>query len=874
MRLLSIEQKGYLPYTHTGTHFLHIDFMEKVTAIMASNGFGKSSLLREITPYPSTRTDYQKNGYVKKCYKHGSHIYELTSDYKNASAPHSFKEDGIELNISGTTDTQKDLIEEKFSLSTVVEDLMSGKFGICDMRVSERKALFSTMYPSDLTFMLDYHKQVCSQIRVLSNQIKLLKTRDTSLRGKLMSPEQIDSLSKTKKEYDYVINLIDKLNLVLEGENERLRHMKEYQLNVTNQYTVDMFNRSTADSELVDELERMADHFQQLVHINSSLSIPNSDISKGITIMEQRIGDLNSSEISVLKALKDSETRVEKIRDDLDNYISCKNANKCDDKLELEKSIEHFKKMIASRDVDYDISKIIPKAVIDSGLLTNGIPELNRLTCELCVYAGSLLSRQDIDKLKKDVDTNILLQSSRRGELTRNEERLVYFNNRINQLKTKGYPSDCMRGCGIRESLTKMLSDTEAQRDLLLDNKSKLTKELDDLIKEENEIMERLQAPCLAIPIIERIWNVLSRYSLTEIVLNEGSFISYLNENCTDLVNQVVKITTTSEDYWVREEYKNDLKIAEGKLETLKNAEKHMLSIEFLNNVIAESEYRLDEELRHVKRYASKLDRIKSDRGYNEDMITILNSIKHMSDDCIALINHDKLHKRIEFNTMIINEHINIRNEINSRLREIESTLYEQNNYKTIVTQEIEPTLKELTAKVKKWEQVEFGLSPTKGLPYIYLTRFINRLISHVNSYIRDVWCYDMELVYLKEEETLDFSIQVMINKSSIVKDISICSAGQKAIINLAMILAICKERTFGNIYPLKLDEVDAALTDEHRTNLVALLSRLVDSGEISQMFLVNHFVIHSGMTNCETVCLSTDGIVVPNVYNEHVQIA
>ena len=55
MRMTSIEQKGFLPYTHTGTKFLHIDFMDKVTAIMASNGFGKSSLLREISPYPPLR---------------------------------------------------------------------------------------------------------------------------------------------------------------------------------------------------------------------------------------------------------------------------------------------------------------------------------------------------------------------------------------------------------------------------------------------------------------------------------------------------------------------------------------------------------------------------------------------------------------------------------------------------------------------------------------------------------------------------------------------------------------------------------------------------------------------------------------------------
>ena len=87
--------------------------------------------------------------------------------------------------------------------------------------------------------------------------------------------------------------------------------------------------------------------------------------------------------------------------------------------------------------------------------------------------------------------------------------------------------------------------------------------------------------------------------------------------------------------------------------------------------------------------------------------------------------------------------------------------------------------------------------------------------------------------------------------------------------IDLAFMLALCVERGYANTCAIKLDEIDAALTEEHRTRLVGLLDRLLADGVIKQMFLVNHYAIQTGLTHAECVVLSSDGIVVPNVSNE-----
>lgn len=130
-----------------------------------------------------------------------------------------------------------------------------------------------------------------------------------------------------------------------------------------------------------------------------------------------------------------------------------------------------------------------------------------------------------------------------------------------------------------------------------------------------------------------------------------------------------------------------------------------------------------------------------------------------------------------------------------------------------------------------------------------------------------------MELAYIDEKENLDFSISLILNKSSTVKDISLCSNGQKAVIDFAVTLAIAIERGFNKWLPFKCDEIDAALTPERRTKLTQYIADSLDDGTIKQLMLVNHFSLQTGLLNVDVVSLSDDDIVLPEVYNKHVVI-
>ena len=112
MYINSIELVGFEPMRHGGVSSFKADWPTTVNVLLGLNGCGKSSLLRELSPYPAKRPDYETNGKKILCLSHEGSQYKLTSDFTNRQKPHSFIRDDTELNLSGTTEVQQDLVEQ------------------------------------------------------------------------------------------------------------------------------------------------------------------------------------------------------------------------------------------------------------------------------------------------------------------------------------------------------------------------------------------------------------------------------------------------------------------------------------------------------------------------------------------------------------------------------------------------------------------------------------------------------------------------------------------------------------------------------------------------------------------------------------------
>ena len=848
--------EGYIPFTHVGNKHVEFTIDQPITAFIGSNGSGKSSLLRAISVFPAVRTDYNKNGFIELTVEHNGHIYEIASHFENATSPNSFKKDGVELNVGGTGDTQKDLIEEHFGLYQYINELMSGKVQICQMVRSARKQLFSSCYPSDLSFVLEYHKKVCSNIRAIGNQIKLMQSREGTLVASQIAPEEEAKLTAQRECCAEIITRVDKVNLLLENEINQLRQhpymRKQYHpeelVGVTHRLRV---LREAYTSEFLDKASG-----QKL----------GDDVSlQGLNNLRIKL----ASELAHREKNKEYiQTNLQEIRDELDKlsnlkYASAKNKR---DSIINEMNVISSELELLDKDTSWKDQVVIPMEKLgDVIAIEHDIVDLLE---QIHPYSGHILGQEELDKLRNEV----YIAKNTIGTLEKEKEDLDKQTEacraRLAVLTKNSYPPDCTRVCPLRATVESSIRDVRLRMADIDSRVQRIKEHIADAtktIEKNNAILTEL-SPIR--PALKILYELLQDNYLMEIALQEDSFITCLNTTPMEIINRVRRGIENSKKFHRYKNQKQRYEELSRTLSTLKTIESSQMSAEMIEKIVADRELKIDKGIKEIRAIEDECIEIEKNLDKVSRVAEIMVDINRIVDSVQTNMNIKIIRTRIEFDQQMIREHDALRSEVSAKLREIERTLEDQKRLRDVLDTEIRPTLQRLRVDEEKWKAVESGLNPAKGLPCIYLVRFINRLLQRANAFIKEVWCHDLELVYLSEEDDLDFGIQVMQNKSTVVKDISLCSNGEIAIINLAMILAIGVERGYLNWCYLKLDEIDAALTEGHRSKLVSLIDRLVNEGTIKQLFLVNHFAIQTGMSKCSTICLCSEGIVLPNEYN------
>lgn len=855
----SIDLVGFLPFTHVGNHHVHIDFKSPAISILGSNGCGKSSLLRIMdVASPPIRTDFLKDGSIEMVVEHNGHIFKLTSDFKNASAPHSFKKDGVELNPSGTSSVQQDLSFEHLGLTPIINDLMAGNLHICSMQKALRKQLFSVMYPSDLSFILEYHKKVSSQVRALGNQIKLLQGREGSLMSSLIEENERTRLTQWCETAQAIITRIDKINLLLENEVTQLKNHEALKKPYNAEKLV------TVEEDLNNNLQ-----------LYRRMLIDHSFGKKfGETITKESLHDKFIQAQNEVIHISDTKEMIESnlvsIRDELDKFIKIKTTPTSDKKDAMTHELKLIKKELddLKSNPRYPEYPMIHKDKMPS--IKDLVVELEKIIAVIHPYSGKLIGQEEINKLRSENDTIRFTISQYMTEKSGLEGQLNQCRSRKDMLTQNSYPKDCDRVCGLRATLEASVRDIDLR---IAELEARLTKINNDLIH-QSERMEAnhkvLQEISPVLPTLKALFDKLSENYLIDLALNGENFLDCLNEHCFEITNRITLGYEAAQLYYRGMDLTNKINAITDTLSMMEANEAAQLSAEMIDDIIAEKQAKFEATMLDLDRIDKEYERVARSMCHYAGMENILKDIERIIQNANDGYNALLIQKRIEFDEQIISEHNNVRNVISAKLRETEHTLNDQKRILDILSTEIRPTLADLRQQKNDWELVESGLSPTKGLPCIYLIRFMNRLIARTNMLIERIWYCDMELAYIEEKDTLDFSIGVIFNKSTSIKDISLCSKGQQAVIDTTFMLALAIERGFVNWMPIKLDESDAALTPEHRAKLVQLISDLIEDGTIHQLMMVSHFAAQTGIPNCDNVVLSSDGIVVPEEYNSH----
>ena len=839
MRIYEFTLKEFKPLLHNNIRKIHVQDISQITILTGPNGWGKSSILRELTPYAAVRSDYNKNGLKVLRISHDKSDYVLTSDFSKTTA-HSFIKDDHELNVSGTTDVQNDLVNTHFGYSKLLDNLLLGTMKITAMGRPARREMFMATYPGSLAFILNHFNRLSSLLRTTTGQLKLLKERHAKMSGKLISAENLDGYNKLKDELDKTVITFDQnlfmCNNMLETLNKDISKMGD-----VSSLAVEYFNSN------MDKLSKELDGLRATSEYDI---IAGEQLNGAISTTTNIIQSLTSEH----KALLNAGVGIKEDIDKYNQYLSMdvkESIKRCEDIIIMQKSI------LKDNVVNTKIPVMDPDTLED---MEPRLPEINEM----------LISLRDYDVLwTRDEHGKKLLEHARINmEIKDTDNRHTDLLNKIaildTQLKASGegqYPKDCDRVCNLRLNVKKnidYLTDELRKHQKL---KVATHKKLEKLKADEKELKASLEGRATAEGKIDHLERLIARGSWGYFVCNNTTLISALNANSTDVWNRLVKVVRNSRNSMLSRKAQETLEVTKAKLESLKVADIPAKTI------ITENLLKKELELKAIH---NRLDSISSEgkllqarkTGYIRQS-NILKEIRKLKDKLKRWVEYKKMETEQTLLKDIIEVLMRNKTATHEKLRSIESIILEQRGFLTIINDELAPTMVELEERLRKLTLITDQLSPTNGIPYKYSIQYINDIFKLANKFIQHIWEHDLELVYFKDKDSFDFIFKLLINNTSELKDINMCSKGQKSLVDLVVNLAICIYRGYAQLYPLKLDEIDDGLTPAHQARLTEFLGELLQQNTINQVFIMNHqLAVSSSFQNAGVISLSPEDVI------------
>ena len=844
MRLISIELYMYKPFLHhKTTHFKCTD-ISHVTVVSGENACGKSSLLRAMSPFPPVSTEFEKDGYKIAMYEHNGCYYELSSDFRKPNGAHSFKRDGVELNESGTTDVQYNLVKEHLEYDDIIDKIVTGKFRICDSGKPERKTLFMSTYPSSLGFVLNYHKNITSALRAIKQNINKLESENISKQQKLIPSDILEDYKREKADLEKGITSFDldiyTVNKAINSATDNLNKLDTELQRYTSSY---FFNK----------IKKINNRFIELVKKSKS-----TEMFKDYAIIMDRI---NIQKKAIQQSIKEYDSSARNLKEDIDKYNQCLSAD-------AEEMIKEYTKKLQIQ------NSIIENTKIDEYLPSINDYEFNKLKENYDKIAQAL--SRDINKniypywsetTFKEQEQKLNNLKSHKQNVLADIERYRRIANDLNAkmcMYTKhSWPEDCLRCCNLRQYVGDARDAIKAEYNNVLETIQDLEREAKGV---ENKIIEQTAMIAERAPfrkIIDELSKFFDTSSWADQLLRGMTFIGMMNKReggRTFIYNNITHLLENAERERTVNEAKNMKQVLETKIENLRLNDAPARQL--VRETILKQEVQLNKYIRELNEAKSKLLDLNEKEMYLNSYADIIKELEALQSLYTAWRESSILRNDIKFWRKWVDNVASTKLKVQNRITELAKIIKEQEELLIVLNQSTLPKLKILEREKTEYTAIEEQLSPSKGIAHRYIVRYINAVFSLANEFISRVWSYPMQLEYIDEDdESFDYKFRLIINETSFISDINIASSGQKAIINLCVMLAICIFREYGKTYPVILDEVTVNMSLNHQNNLIQFLNELFSQNDLSQIFIVDHCidVCSSFASIAEMICLSRD---------------
>jgi len=810
MKIISIYLKGFRPLLLAKIDSIELSIDKMTTLIIGTNGCGKSSLLREATPFPAQPSNYLEEGEKRIKIEHNGHLYELIS-ILSKNGKHTFIKDGIDVHSNANASVHMDMVVKEFNYTPLVHKLLIGELKFTDMSVSERRNILTEISPLELQYAITLHNKAKESLRDSHAVLKHLVNKSTDAQTKLKQLDIPEDTDSKQQELEQQLNSLipfttQKLPssnatfLVIESLYAEMNQIKNQLLKFDdtrvpteginsvdelNEYIGTCIGKLSAIQTLINDLTKEASELSDLTHSFDG-TVPNASHLQN-EIKEIK-GSLNSipvielgnddcleyipnlhflaNEISNLFLFNTPIRTSEECKDILDgyNYIEARLTRTIQSISNLTDKLEHYNK------------------------------DLETITCPKCTHEFNLKGISIEDTIK-EIEQSII-------------------------------------------NVSKIKADLMAELEILRPQAEEVN-ELYRLLTKIGRMKKEINLPF-------SFWDKFN--SNLEILKNPSLFLNHICKweqnidmhskrlECTKRLKYLETCLTTYDKY--------NGQVNE-RVITIENSINHYLNEKKL----------LNEQINTCKLILKNVTNYSRLQEQGNNILKRLSEQFKLATD--SLIQEDAK-KQCE---QLYNDLATIKGLLNKR------------NHLTNTIKELEDEYKKVLFKQKGWLVVEENLSPKTGIIADEMLGFITSYVDSINLIIKQVWAYTLKVEACNMDNgalSYTFPFKSTVNT---IKDIALGSQSQQEIINLSFMI-VMREYLNLHDYPVYLDETGATFDYNHRTSLYSYIKTFIDMKLCSQVFMVNHYNdIITGLSNHDIVVIDNRNVIVPDVYNEKTTI-
>lgn len=789
MRITYIKLSNFKRFPLSDIEVFEKDFNTKLITIVGCNGSGKSSLLRELSPLPSLKENYNLNGYKEIHIKHNNNFYVLISDFTSGSR-FSFVVNDEELNPSGLISIQRELVNKHFSITEEVYELLIGLTSFSSLTMQQRKKLFNNISPINIDSLLEKYDAIKTEITTYDNLLKIQQNTYNVEKEKLTDASHITKLQEQKS---FILSV-----------TECLLTLKTQLLTFSSTFELEQVYKVYA--EQISKLEKFLTRYSTYI-----TAYPIANHEKLYTTFTNQKADI---ELKLQLLYKQLEGYIQKLTD--------AELIQNNDKVEIEKRIEHLlneNKLLLSRRT-FDVSTDID---IDSYLTA-----IYKAETQLSLFLHEVKSneykefttskQEEIERTKQS-----LLNELRGIEHEENKLRQEVQHMNEHTLNTDATCPKCNTTFNV-SFIQAFQNKAEHTQKLIQTKKQEISRRIEVIDVELSRFytyftqLKQFSAIKSSLPVLSTLWKYIEVNNLYNI--NPSNILSLVRTFNNDV--EYIRLIQTNEKELV----------SLRKTLSILNISTHDSKVQITSS-IAETEKEIDELFLQKSLVTNNLTNLNNSKIVYNALKQLLETLKTSLSNLYS-VNQNYVSRNL---LNVLNEELVKQKTL---LLEIDIQLSDHSKLTSILSK-YEKDIEDTQLTLNSLNLMQKELSPKNGLIAKILSQYLNSIIRFMNTTINSVMEYKLNIDLIDvDENVLDYKFRFTVENKVTVIDISKASSGMQEIIDLSFKLVFYKLLKLDN-YPLYLDEFGVRLDSTHKTKIHNLIFKFINNSNFSQVFLVTH---------------------------------